>query len=65
MELAALLSLAEALDRRDTGSATHCQRVGRFAELTARELGLSPTPSSGCAWPGSSTTSAAWRFPTS
>ncbi len=42
VELAALLSLAEALDRRDTGSATHCQRVGRFAELTARELGLSP-----------------------
>jgi diguanylate cyclase (GGDEF)-like protein/putative nucleotidyltransferase with HDIG domain len=42
VELAALLSLAEALDRRDSGSATHCQRVGRLAELTARELGLSP-----------------------
>ena len=39
---AALLTLAEALDVRDTGSATHCQRVGRFAELTARELGLPP-----------------------
>ena len=42
VELAALLSLAEALDVRDWGSATHCRRVGRFAELTARELGLSP-----------------------
>jgi diguanylate cyclase (GGDEF)-like protein len=42
VELAALLNLAEALDVRDTGSATHCQRVGRFAELTARELGLAP-----------------------
>jgi diguanylate cyclase (GGDEF)-like protein len=42
VELAALLNLAEALDVRDTGSASHCQRVGRFAELTARELGLAP-----------------------
>jgi diguanylate cyclase (GGDEF)-like protein len=42
VELAALLTLAEALDVRDTGSATHCHRVGRFAELTARELGLAP-----------------------
>ena len=42
VELAALLNLAEALDVRDSGSATHCRRVGRFAELTARELGLSP-----------------------
>jgi diguanylate cyclase (GGDEF)-like protein len=42
VELAALLSLAEALDVRDWGSASPCQRVGRFAELTARELGLSP-----------------------
>ena len=42
VELGALLTLAEALDVRDTGSATHCQRVGRFAELTARELGLPP-----------------------
>jgi diguanylate cyclase (GGDEF)-like protein len=40
--LAALLSIAEALDIRDTGNATHSQRVGRFAELTARELGLPP-----------------------
>ena len=42
VELATLVSLAEALDVRDSGSATHCQRVGRFAELTARELGLPP-----------------------
>jgi two-component system cell cycle response regulator len=42
VELAALLSLAEALDVRDTGSASHGHRVGRFAELTARELGLAP-----------------------
>jgi diguanylate cyclase (GGDEF)-like protein len=42
VELAALLNLAEALDIRDWGSASHCRRVGRFAELTARELGLSP-----------------------
>src|SRR5688572_26275541 len=42
VELAALLNLAEALDVRDSGSASHCQRVGRFAELTARELGLAP-----------------------
>ena len=40
VELATLVNLAEALDVRDSGSATHCQRVGRFAELTARELGL-------------------------
>jgi diguanylate cyclase (GGDEF)-like protein len=42
VELAALLNLAEALDVRDSGSATHCQRVGRYSELIARELGLSP-----------------------
>jgi diguanylate cyclase (GGDEF)-like protein len=42
VELAALLNLAEALDVRDTGSASHCHRVGRFAEVTARELGLPP-----------------------
>jgi diguanylate cyclase (GGDEF)-like protein/putative nucleotidyltransferase with HDIG domain len=40
--LDALLSLAEALDLRETGNATHCRRVGRLAELTARELGLAP-----------------------
>ncbi len=42
VELAALLNLAEALDVRDSGSATHSQRVGRYAELIARELGLPP-----------------------
>jgi diguanylate cyclase (GGDEF)-like protein/putative nucleotidyltransferase with HDIG domain len=42
VELGALLNLAEALDVRDWGSASHCRRVGRFAELTARELGLPP-----------------------
>jgi diguanylate cyclase (GGDEF)-like protein len=42
VELGALLTLAEALDVRDTGSASHSQRVGRFAELAARELGLPP-----------------------
>ncbi|NLT05786.1 MAG: diguanylate cyclase [Solirubrobacterales bacterium] len=42
VELASLLDLAEALDVRDSGSATHCQRVGRYAELIARELQLAP-----------------------
>jgi putative nucleotidyltransferase with HDIG domain len=42
VELATLLSLAEALDVRDTGNTTHCHRVARFAELVARELGLPP-----------------------
>ncbi|HYI80674.1 MAG TPA: diguanylate cyclase [Thermoleophilaceae bacterium] len=42
VELATLLNLAEALDVRDSGSATHCQRVGRYSELIARELGLPP-----------------------
>jgi diguanylate cyclase (GGDEF)-like protein len=42
VELATLLSLAEALDVRDSGSATHCQRVGRYSELIGRELGLPP-----------------------
>jgi diguanylate cyclase (GGDEF)-like protein/putative nucleotidyltransferase with HDIG domain len=42
VELASLVNLAEALDVRDSGTASHCRRVGRFAELTARELGLPP-----------------------
>jgi len=42
VELASLVNLAEALDVRESGSASHCRRVGRFAELTARELGLPP-----------------------
>jgi putative nucleotidyltransferase with HDIG domain len=43
MHLATLLSLAEALDLRDAGTADHCQTVGRHAELTAREMGLTRT----------------------
>jgi diguanylate cyclase (GGDEF)-like protein len=42
VELASLVNLAEALDVREYGSASHCRRVGRFAELMARELGLPP-----------------------
>jgi diguanylate cyclase (GGDEF)-like protein len=42
VDLAALVNLAEALDVRDSGSPSHSQRVGRYAELTARELGLPP-----------------------
>jgi diguanylate cyclase (GGDEF)-like protein len=42
VELATLLDLAEALDVRETGSASHSQRVGRYAELIARELGFAP-----------------------
>jgi len=42
VDLGSLLTLAEALDVRDSGSASHCQRVGHYAELIARELGLTP-----------------------
>ena len=42
VELATLLKLAEALDVRDSGSASHCRRVGRLCELIARELELAP-----------------------
>jgi diguanylate cyclase (GGDEF)-like protein len=42
VELATLLNLAEALDVRESGSASHSQRVGRYAELIARELGFAP-----------------------
>jgi diguanylate cyclase (GGDEF)-like protein/putative nucleotidyltransferase with HDIG domain len=38
--LATVLSLAEALDLRDGGTARHSQTVGRYAERMARELGL-------------------------
>jgi diguanylate cyclase (GGDEF)-like protein/putative nucleotidyltransferase with HDIG domain len=38
--LTTMLSLAEAIDHRDTGTARHSQLVGRYAELMARELGL-------------------------
>ena len=40
--LATLLSLAEALDLRDTGTAAHSRTVGRYCGLIAKELELSP-----------------------
>jgi diguanylate cyclase (GGDEF)-like protein/putative nucleotidyltransferase with HDIG domain len=40
LRLAAVVSLAEALDIRDTGSADHAQAVGRYAQMMARELGF-------------------------
>jgi len=41
MRLATVLALAEALDVRDSGTAKHSQTVGQYAEMVARELGLS------------------------
>lgn len=38
--LVTLMSLAEAVDIRDGGTAAHCQNVGRYAAALARELGL-------------------------
>jgi diguanylate cyclase (GGDEF)-like protein/putative nucleotidyltransferase with HDIG domain len=38
--LATVLSLAEALDQRDSGTAKHSQTVGRLCEMMARELGF-------------------------
>jgi diguanylate cyclase (GGDEF)-like protein/putative nucleotidyltransferase with HDIG domain len=38
--LSAMFVLAEAVDRRDAGTATHSQTVGRYAEMIATELGL-------------------------
>ncbi len=40
--LATLLSLAEALDLRDTGTAAHSRTVGRYCALIATELALAP-----------------------
>jgi len=40
MHLQTVLSLAEALDLRDTGTADHSQTVGRYSALIAEELGL-------------------------
>jgi len=40
LKLATVIALAEALDIRDTGTGQHSQTVGRYAELTARALGL-------------------------
>jgi diguanylate cyclase (GGDEF)-like protein/putative nucleotidyltransferase with HDIG domain len=41
-QLTTVLNLAEALDIRDTGTARHSQTVGRYCEMMARELTLSP-----------------------
>jgi len=38
--LSTVLALAEALDIRASGTTEHSQRVGRYAEMTARELEL-------------------------
>jgi two-component system cell cycle response regulator len=42
VELGMLVRLAEALDVKESGSPSHSRRVGRLAELAARELGLAP-----------------------
>jgi diguanylate cyclase (GGDEF)-like protein len=42
LQLASVIGLAEALDIRDNGTTEHCHAVGRYSEMTARELGLSP-----------------------
>jgi diguanylate cyclase (GGDEF)-like protein/putative nucleotidyltransferase with HDIG domain len=42
VQLATLVSLAEALDLRDTGTADHSWTVGRYCSLIAAELGLPP-----------------------
>ncbi len=42
LQLATVVGLAEALDIRDTGSTGHSQTVGRYAQITATELGLAP-----------------------
>ena len=39
--LAVVLDLAETVDVRFSGSARHCETVARYAEMMARELGLS------------------------
>jgi diguanylate cyclase (GGDEF)-like protein/putative nucleotidyltransferase with HDIG domain len=39
--LAVVLDLAETVDLRFSGSARHCETVARYAEMIARELGLS------------------------
>jgi diguanylate cyclase (GGDEF)-like protein len=40
MQLATVVNLAEALDIRDSGTASHSQAVGRYAGLMAEELDL-------------------------
>ena len=39
-QVATVLSLAEALDQRDSGTAKHSQTVGRYCEMMAKELGF-------------------------
>ena len=41
-QLSAVLLLAETLDMRDDATAKHSATVGRYAEMTARSLGLPP-----------------------
>jgi diguanylate cyclase (GGDEF)-like protein/putative nucleotidyltransferase with HDIG domain len=41
-QLATVISLAEALDQRDSSTARHSQTVGRLCELMADELGFEP-----------------------
>jgi diguanylate cyclase (GGDEF)-like protein/putative nucleotidyltransferase with HDIG domain len=41
-QLATVLNLAEALDMRDAGTASHSQTVGRYCEMMARGLSLGP-----------------------
>jgi diguanylate cyclase (GGDEF)-like protein len=40
LQLATVIGLAEALDIRDAGTTGHSHNVGRYAELTAMELGF-------------------------
>ena len=42
VQIATLVSLAEALDLRDTGTADHSWTVGRYCGMIAAELGLPP-----------------------
>ena len=42
LRLATVVALAEALDIRDTGTATHSHMVGRYSQLMAIELELEP-----------------------
>ena len=42
VQLASLVTLAEALDLRYTGACDHSQAVGRYAAMIGRQLGLGP-----------------------
>lgn len=56
--LAVMLDLAETVDVRFSGTARHSETVGRYAEMMARELGLSESAPGECAWRACCTTSA-------